>query len=171
MSRRPAKDLQIPHQKKAVDFTKLLVKSGGSEPPLSKKPVTTASNKGLGMSQICWQNLAESEPRSSKMPVNTALKKHRDFTHLLAKSGGSERDATWPRPLLVSANMSHHVSKLFSGLNIVKMCEIPSPCLKAVFTSVLLGRGSLPPDFASGCVKSLALCLMQYLHALQKLRC
>ena len=39
------------------------------------------------------------------------------------------------------------------------MCEIPSPCFNAVFTGFLLDHGSLPPDFTSACVKSLALVL------------
>ena len=39
------------------------------------------------------------------------------------------------------------------------MCEIPSCRVSAVFTSFLLGGGSLPPDFANRCVKSLAVVL------------
>ena len=39
------------------------------------------------------------------------------------------------------------------------MCEIPSRRFNTVFTDLLLGRGSLPPDFADRCVKSLALVL------------
>ena len=45
------------------------------------------------------------------------------------------------------------------------MCEIPSPCFNAVFTGFLLDHRSLPPDFASRCVKSLALVLTRYLQA------
>ena len=43
----------------AWDFTHLLAKSGGSQPPPSKTPVNTALNNGLKISHICWQNLAE----------------------------------------------------------------------------------------------------------------
>ena len=39
------------------------------------------------------------------------------------------------------------------------MCEIPSRHLNTVLTGPLLGRGSLPPDFANRCVKSLAVVL------------
>ena len=46
-----------------------------------------------------------------------------------------------------------------------QMCEIPSPCVHAASTSFLLDGGSLPPDFASRCVKSLALALKRYLQA------
>ena len=42
-----------------------------------------------------------------------------------------------------------------------QMCEIPSPCFNAVFTGFLLDHSSLPPDFASRCVKSLALVFMR----------
>ena len=55
----------------------------------------------------------------------------RDFTNLLAKSGGS---------------------------------EIASPCFNAIFTSILLDHGSLPPDFANRFVKSLAHVLTRYLQ-------
>ena len=40
------------------------------------------------------------------------------------------------------------------------MCEIPSPCFNTIFSIFLLGRGSLPPDFANRCVKLLAILLM-----------
>ena len=36
------------------------------------------------------------------------------------------------------------------------MCQIPSPLFNAVFTGVLFGRHSLPPDFTNRSVKSLA---------------
>ena len=39
------------------------------------------------------------------------------------------------------------------------MCEIPSRRFNTVFTGLLLGSGSLPPDFANRCVKSLAVVL------------
>ena len=45
------------------------------------------------------------------------------------------------------------------------MCEIPSRRFNTVFTGLLLGRGSLPPDFANRCVKSLALVLAHYFQA------
>ena len=45
------------------------------------------------------------------------------------------------------------------------MCEIPSRRFITVFTGLLLGRGSLPPDFASRCVKSLAFVLAPYFQA------
>ena len=45
------------------------------------------------------------------------------------------------------------------------MCEIPSRRFNTVFTGLLLGRGSLPPDFANGCVRSLALVLSHYFQA------
>ena len=44
---------------RARDFTDLLAKSGGSQPPPSNKSVNTALNHGLRISHICWQNLAE----------------------------------------------------------------------------------------------------------------
>ena len=46
----------------------------------------------LGISQICWQNLAEvSCDRGKCLFKYRAKTKARDFTHLLAKSGGSEQ--------------------------------------------------------------------------------
>ena len=45
-----------------------------------------------------------------------------------------------------------------------QMCEIPSPCFSAVFPSFWLGRGSLPLDFANRCVKSLAVVLTRCLQ-------
>ena len=44
------------------------------------------------------------------------------------------------------------------------MCEIPSPCFKAVFTRLLLGHSSLPPDFAPGFVQSRTLALTWYVQ-------
>ena len=45
------------------------------------------------------------------------------------------------------------------------MCEIPSRRFYTVLTGPLLGRGSLPADFANRCVKSLALVLAHYFQA------
>ena len=45
-----------------------------------------------------------------------------------------------------------------------QMCEIPSPCFKAVFTGLLLDHSSLPPDFARGFVQSRALALTRYVQ-------
>ena len=42
------------------------------------------------------------------------------------------------------------------------MCEIPSRRFNTVFIGLLLGRGSLPPDFANRCLKSLALVLADH---------
>ena len=105
----------------AWDFTHLLAKSGGSQPPPSKTPVTTALNNGLRISHICWQNLAE-----------------------------------------VSRDRAKGHAQLTSARFCQQMCEIPSPCVHAASTSFLLDGGSLPPDFASRCVKSLALALMVF---------
>ena len=104
----------------AWDFTHLLAKSGGSQPPPSKTPATTALNNGLRISHICWQNLAE-----------------------------------------VSRDRAKGHAQLTSARFCQQMCEIPSPCVHAASTSFLLDGGSLPPDFASRCVKSLALALMR----------
>ena len=46
------------------------------------------------------------------------------------------------------------------------MREIPSRRFNEVFTGLLLGSGSLPPDFANRCVKSLAVVLTRCLHVL-----
>ena len=72
---------------RARDFTNLLAKSGGSELLSSKMPVNTMGKQGLGISQICWQNLAVIEENACKYHVKTRA---RDYTNLLAKSGGSE---------------------------------------------------------------------------------
>ena len=45
------------------------------------------------------------------------------------------------------------------------MCEILSRRFNTVLTGPLLGRGSLPPDFANRCVKSLTRVFMRYLQA------
>ena len=46
-----------------------------------------------------------------------------------------------------------------------QMCEIARRRVNTVFAGLLLGRGSLPPDFASRCVKSLTSVFMRYLQA------
>ena len=46
------------------------------------------------------------------------------------------------------------------------MCEIPSRLFNTVLTGPLLGRGSLRPDFANRCVKSLAVVLTRCLQVL-----
>ena len=46
-----------------------------------------------------------------------------------------------------------------------QICEIPIPCFPIVFTGILLDHSSLPPDFASRFVKSLALVFTWYLQA------
>ena len=46
-----------------------------------------------------------------------------------------------------------------------QICEIPSPCFHMVFTGIFLYHSSLPPDFASRFVKSLALVFPWYLQA------
>ena len=43
-----------------------------------------------------------------------------------------------------------------------RLCEIPSRRFNTVFIGLLLGRGSLPPDFANRCLKSLALVLADH---------
>ena len=43
----------------ARDFTHLLAKFGGSGPRPSKGPVNTVLKRRLGISHICWHNLAE----------------------------------------------------------------------------------------------------------------
>ena len=45
------------------------------------------------------------------------------------------------------------------------MCEIPGHCFHTVFTGILLDHSSLPPDFASRFVKSLAFVFTRYLQA------
>ena len=52
--------------------------------------IVNSSVQGLGISQICWQNLAEvscDQGNACKYRVKTRA---RDFTNLIAKSGGSE---------------------------------------------------------------------------------
>ena len=51
-----------------------------------------------------------------------------------------------------------------SGRFCQQMCEIPSPCFNAVFTGLLLGHSSLPPDFARGFAQSRALALTRYVQ-------
>ena len=46
-----------------------------------------------------------------------------------------------------------------------QMCEIARRRVNTVFAGLLLGRDSLPPDFASRCVKSLTSVFMRYLQA------
>ena len=41
----------------------------------------------------------------------------------------------------------------------------PSPCFHTVFTGIFFDHSSLPPDFASRFVKSLALVFTRYLQA------
>ena len=45
-----------------------------------------------------------------------------------------------------------------------QMCEIPSPCFKAVFTGLLLGHSSLPPDCAREFAQSRAPALTRYVQ-------
>ena len=59
MSRDRAKLCKYCIKQRARDFTHLLAKCGESEPRSSKTPVNTALKQGIGMSHICWQNLAE----------------------------------------------------------------------------------------------------------------
>ena len=44
------------------------------------------------------------------------------------------------------------------------MCEIPSRRFNTVFTGLLLGSGSLPPDYANRCVKSPAVGFKHGVH-------
>ena len=71
-------------------ITHLLAKSGGSEPRPSKTHVDNALKQGLGISHICWQNLAEVSRRQQKTCKYRIKQRARDFTQLLVKSGGSE---------------------------------------------------------------------------------
>ena len=76
---------------RARDFTNLLAKSGGSEAVIEKNACKYHVKTRLGISQICWQNLAEVSCDQAKMACKYYGKtRTRDFTNLLAKSGGSE---------------------------------------------------------------------------------
>ena len=55
-----AKSLEI-MRNHALKQEHLLAKSGGSEPLPSKRPVNTVLKRRLGISRICWQNLAEGD--------------------------------------------------------------------------------------------------------------
>ena len=77
----------------------------------------------------------------------------------------------FPRSQLTSARFCRHIyrhfarSQLTSARFCQQICETPSPCFHTVFTGIWLDHNSLPPDFASRFVKSLALVFNRYLQA------
>ena len=169
----------------AWDFTRLLAKSGGSQPPPSKTPVNTALNNGLKISHICWQNLAEvSRDRAQRHAQLTSARFCQQMCEIPSPlfnaasasfllDGGSLRqilpvDLCNPEPLhsrgtcrfLLLGDGFTAPSARFCH----QMCEIPSPCFNAVFTGFLLDHSSLPPDFARGFVQSRALALARYVQ-------
>ena len=105
----------------AWDFTHLLAKSGGSQPPPSKTPVNTALNNGLKISHICWQNLAEvSRDRAQRHAQLTSARFCQQMCEI-------------PSPLFNAASASF----LLDGGSLPPdfargFCAIPSPCIHAV---------------------------------------
>ena len=139
----------------AWDFTHLLAKPGGSQPPPSKTPVNTALNNGPRISHVCWQNLAEVSRDRAKGHAQ------------LTSAGFCQQMCEFPSPCVHAVRAFLLLGDGFTAPSArfcQQMCEIPSPCFNAVFTGLLLGHSSLPPHSARGFVQSRALAFTRYVQ-------
>ena len=150
---------------------------------MSNKFIDAALTKGLRISHICWQNLAEV---SCARPFPWSMLTSARFCQQIRVIPGpcfpivftsifldhSSLPPDFARRFVKSLALvftwylqAFSLSQLTSARFCQQICEIPSPCFHMVFTGILLDHSSLPPDFASRFVKSLALVFPWYLQA------